>query len=1169
MMEIKNNIGRRSFLKLSATAGLAVMANNAFAASPFLKPYVVDNPLKSYPNRDWEKVYRDMFHVDSEFIFLCAPNDTHNCLLKAHVKNDVVIRISPSYGYGDAEDMDGNRSSHRWEPRICNKGMVMNRKAYSDRRPKGAMVRTGFKAWADAGYPRTGANGFPDQKYLQRGKEPFIKLPWTEAYALAAGALENIARTYSGDKGAALLTRQGYDPEMIASMHGCGIKTMKFRAGMAALGVLRIYSMKRFAQGLALLDAYVRNVGPDEASGAKVLDSYSWHTDLAPGCPMVSGHQMLDYEFMVYEHAKLIVFWGNNFVCTKMPDLHWVSESRLKGCHIVDISIDYHATSNKADDVIILRPGTDPALGLGVCHHLIKNNHYDENYLRANTDMPLLIRTDNWKNLKASDIIADYKLADLTHHLKVMKPGESPTMPPAFQSTAFVAEDIRKFWGDNVVWDKKTNKAVPLTRDECGARYAAKGVESALTGEYEVTLVDGKKIKVVPVFQLQKEYLEEFTPENTSIMTGVPVEAIVDLANLFHKHRGQGIISTGAGTNHYFNSTLKDRGFMLLSALSDNVGHIGGCTFGNYVGNYRQSVFGGFGQYLLEDPFNPELDGRKMVTKMAHYTDDESAHYYNYGDRPLRNGTRLLTDPGHMPAPTKVLWQANSNSSLGNAKGHYDMVVNTLPRWEAIFYSDWNWTASCEYSDIVWGVDSWLENKHTDMACSCSNPFLTVSPITPLRRFQDTVGDAEVPAGIFRAFTAMTGDQRFADFFKFVGTNPAGNPADRDSEVYGQRVLNAGSATRGMVFAEIREKAKRGIPSIFMSRTYPRISGWEQTAEGGGLPWYTKSGRLEFYMDDPRLIDGGENLTVYRTPIDSSHYEPNVIVGNSRAFALMETPEMRGLERMGNSLKIAENRQGRNVILTTKELMATNHPLRPHGYEFCFNSPKYRHGAHTTPIDTDLMTLWWGPFGDIYRHDKRQPSVGEGFVDVNPLDAKRFGIDEGDYIWVDADPGDRPYKGWKEGTPEYALARFMVRCRYFPGMSQGSMRMYYNAYAATYGSMEGARTRADGLAKSPRTNYQAMFRSGNHQSCTRAWINPTNTTDTVANKKVFGQEIIIGMQNDVHCANGSPKESYVKIELAEKGGVNGGVWHIAAKGYRPTYESLQMKTYLQGGFTSR
>ncbi|MBL0037843.1 MAG: hypothetical protein IPP36_03425 [Nitrosomonadales bacterium] len=71
-------------------------------------------------------------------------------------------------------------------------------------------------------------------------------------------------------------------------------------------------------------------------------------------------------------------------------------------------------------------------------------------------------------------------------------------------------------------------------------------------------------------------------------------------------------------------------------------------------------------------------------------------------------------------------------------------------------------------------------------------------------------------------------------------------------------------------------------------------------------------------MDDPRLIDGGENLTVYRTPIDSSHYEPNVIVGNSRAFALMETPEMRGLERMGNSLKIAENRMGRNVILTTK-----------------------------------------------------------------------------------------------------------------------------------------------------------------------------------------------------------------------------------------------------------
>jgi nitrate reductase alpha subunit len=81
----------------------------------------LSNPLAHYPSRDWEKVYRDLFKVDDTFTFLCAPNDTHNCLLKAHVRNGVVTRIGPSMGYGLATDLQGNRTSHRWDPRCCQK----------------------------------------------------------------------------------------------------------------------------------------------------------------------------------------------------------------------------------------------------------------------------------------------------------------------------------------------------------------------------------------------------------------------------------------------------------------------------------------------------------------------------------------------------------------------------------------------------------------------------------------------------------------------------------------------------------------------------------------------------------------------------------------------------------------------------------------------------------------------------------------------------------------------------------------------------------------------------------------------------------------------------------------------------------------------------------------
>ena len=412
MKELMNNFGRRSFLKLSATAGLLAMGNRAFAASSFLTPVTVDNPLKDYPNRFWEEVYRNMYTTDSNFVFLCVPNDTHNCLLKAHIKNDVVVRISPSYKYGEAQDLDGNKASHRWDPRCCNKGLVLARRVYSDRRPKGAMVRKGFKEWADAGYPRNGENGFPEKKYLQRGKEPFIKLPWDEAYMLAAKTYHNIAVTYSGESGAKLLEKQGYDHDMIHAMHGAGTMTMKFRGAMALLGITRIYGQKRMANMMALLDANVRKVGPDEAKGSKALDSYTWHTDLAPGTPMTSGYQCMDYDLATMEHAKVILMMGTNLITTKMPCAHWITESRLKGAHVIDVTIDYHATANKADDVVIIRPGTDCAFVLGLCNVIINEKLYDEKYLLANTDMPLLVRTDTWTNLKATDVIEGYQLAD-------------------------------------------------------------------------------------------------------------------------------------------------------------------------------------------------------------------------------------------------------------------------------------------------------------------------------------------------------------------------------------------------------------------------------------------------------------------------------------------------------------------------------------------------------------------------------------------------------------------------------------------------------------------------------------------------------------------------------------------------------------------------------------
>jgi nitrate reductase alpha subunit len=102
----QGRLTRRGFLQLGA-GGLTLSASQPLLAA--LKVVEdVDNPLDFYPATDWEKIYRSQFKHDYTCHFLCAPNDTHNCLLRAFVKNNVITRIGPSYGYGEAKDLYGN-----------------------------------------------------------------------------------------------------------------------------------------------------------------------------------------------------------------------------------------------------------------------------------------------------------------------------------------------------------------------------------------------------------------------------------------------------------------------------------------------------------------------------------------------------------------------------------------------------------------------------------------------------------------------------------------------------------------------------------------------------------------------------------------------------------------------------------------------------------------------------------------------------------------------------------------------------------------------------------------------------------------------------------------------------------------------------------------------------
>ena len=143
----------------------------------------------------------------------------------------------------------------------------------------------------------------------------------------------------------------------------------------------------------------------------------------------------------------------------------------------------------------------------------------------------------------------------------------------------------------------------------------------------------------------------------------------------------------------------------------------------------------------------------------------------------------------------------------------------------------------------------------------------------------------------------------------------------------------------------------------------------------------------------------------------------------------------------------------------------------------------------------------------------------------------------------------------------------MVRTIYNPAYPYNAIMMKHAPYIATERSVKAHETRKDGRALSEGTGYQANFRYGSHQSCTRNWHMPMHQTDSLFHKSKVYMKFIFGGEADNHAVNTVPKETLVSVTKAEDGGLGGkGIWATATTGKTPRAEDDTMKRYLDGGF---
>lgn len=212
----------------------------------------------------------------------------------------------------------------------------------------------------------------------------------------------------------------------------------------------------------------------------------------------------------------------------------------VRGKAKAHIIIDPRLTpmGKEADIWLPVRPGTDGAIAMAWLRLVIEEELYDDLFVKRWTNAPFLycpdIEPSGYRireNMSATDV--------KTRLLK-----ESDLKEDGVPSRYMVWDNLnnRLTWFDAVTseWENESYESVKPTtgREICGGwlpdpSQFNPAKDPALYGEFEVTLKDGRKSVVVPVWEKLREKCEKYTLDYAAEVTGVEAEKIGEACRLW------------------------------------------------------------------------------------------------------------------------------------------------------------------------------------------------------------------------------------------------------------------------------------------------------------------------------------------------------------------------------------------------------------------------------------------------------------------------------------------------------------------------------------------------------------------------------------------------------------------------------------------------------------
>jgi DMSO reductase family type II enzyme molybdopterin subunit len=642
-----------------------------------------------------------------------------------------------------------------------------------------------------------------------------------------------------------------------------------------------------------------------DALGAVMPDGNATVSDVHLGQWMTFGTLLAGSSADDTFRSDVILVWNANPAFTRIPYFHYLAEARYRGATVVLIAPDYSPSAMHTDWFVPVVPGSDAALALALCNVLLEENLVDVDFVRAQTDLPLLVRTDDLRFLRQSDMEDD---------------GRDDRFY-AWRDGAAVAVDLARL--------DAPDAATPFDLD----------------GRGTVTLADGSTAEVCTVFSLVRERAAAYAPEDASKVCGVHPEAIRRLARLVASGRTR--LYNGLGSCKHHHGDLMERAMLLVLALTGNWGKPGAGldtyiiallegetlailkgTAGVEAGEATLNALDSFLDALKDE--DPSMtDGRAILTMLRQSAPSNTVvppafflyHHGGFADvwdrEGWTDGPRTISEyvkeaqargwwgglvrPDPRTTP-RVLIQAGTNTLRRTRGGGRELLKHLWPKLSMVVSADMRLNSVGMHADVVLPVA--CEAERIDLHAANSHSWERMFSDQAIEPAGEARSDWQVFRGIAAAVSRRAaergldtypdgkgGRRTYADVVTTYTMNGAIEADEaaldevlRDSALSGNLPSDTSITTlreNGWVRPERLPRAVSGLCGADVTHDGPFVALRDHLEQG--FPYATLTGRAQFYIDHPWFLEADEALPRHKdVPRAGGDYPLQVTGGHPR-----------------------------------------------------------------------------------------------------------------------------------------------------------------------------------------------------------------------------------------------------------------------------------------------